>query len=74
VCIQDFLKSREQILKRPYPNISRKTLNPDFERLKMVMVEGFAVEDEPLQFWDRDKASKEADRVSKETFLALEDA
>jgi hypothetical protein len=50
-------------LKKPYPNISRKTLNPDFERLKMVMAEGFVVEDEPLQFWDRDKASKEADSV-----------
>jgi hypothetical protein len=33
VCIQDFLKSREHILKKPYPKISRKKLNLDFERL-----------------------------------------
>jgi hypothetical protein len=36
----------------------------------MVMVEGFTMDDEPLQFLDRDKASEEANRVSKETILA----
>jgi hypothetical protein len=40
----------------------------------MVMVEGFAVEDEPLQFLDRDKAFEEADKVSKETILASKEA
>jgi hypothetical protein len=40
----------------------------------MVMVEGFAVEDEPLQFLDRDKAFEEADKVSKETIFASKEA
>jgi hypothetical protein len=74
VYIRDFLKSREQILKNPCPKISRKEQTPDFERLKMEMVEGFGVEDEPLQFLDMDKASEEADRVSKETIFASEEA
>ena len=38
------------------------------------MVEGIAVADEPLRFFDRDKASEEADRVSKEMILASKKA
>ena len=40
------------------------------ERLQMAMVGGVEEEDGALQVLDEDKASKEEDRVSKETFLA----
>jgi hypothetical protein len=41
---------------------------------KMSMVEGITGVDEPLLFLDRDKASKETDRVFKETMFAYEEA
>jgi hypothetical protein len=79
VCFQDFLKTREQILRKIYPKISRRKRNPDLERLMMMEVGGLAVEDGALWLLDRDimpkafdKASEKADRVSKETFLASE--
>ena len=39
----------------------------------MSMVKGIVMLDEPLLFMDRDKASEEADRVSKETMLAFKE-
>ena len=65
VCIQDNLKTRDLILKKTKPTIPRKRLYPDFEVLKMLMVKSIMVVDEPLLFMDKDKASEEADRISK---------
>ena len=39
----------------------------------MSMVKGITVVDEPLLVMNRDKASEEADRVSKETILVFEE-
>ena len=74
VCIQDTLKSRDKILKKTKPKIPRKKLYPDFEMKKMSMVMCIAGVDEPLLFLDRDKAFEEADKVSKETIFASEEA
>ena len=38
----------------------------------MVKIEGIVMVEEPLRFLDRDKASEEANRVSKDTIVASE--